>query len=399
MSRCGDSVPHLARQLSYLHAQILSILTAKVEAIFLKNAAFDLRGLLGGTDRVLRALIAAGSGDAAMLLGATPTLRTPPAARAELGKLLGAARPPELLFGLLLAHGQLLQLLRPKKVPLHAGRDVLRPFLPRSSDSHIPIPTSRRQVPLHADDVLLVVNTVTSSAAFREDESWLPLCLPRFNPKGFLYAHVSFVAPEVCLVLLTAQADGFPQLSACRQQLAAKLQQEGAAARALLRAVGEPRALRRAAPQTRAARAPARRPRAARAHPARRLPPQVHVDAPGVPEVRHFVYRVGEQFTARARRGARRGAVNVPRPRGGEAADAPLPERPRARPRAAEACCASTCRSPTARRSSRGRAPSTSSTSPSARSRASPSPSRRPTGCSAGSRRSSRACSSCTPSR
>ena len=43
MSRCGDSVPHLARQLSYLHAQILSILTAKVEAIFLKNAAFDLR--------------------------------------------------------------------------------------------------------------------------------------------------------------------------------------------------------------------------------------------------------------------------------------------------------------------------------------------------------------------
>ena len=34
MSRCGDSVPHLARQLSYLHAQILSILTAKVEAIF-----------------------------------------------------------------------------------------------------------------------------------------------------------------------------------------------------------------------------------------------------------------------------------------------------------------------------------------------------------------------------
>ena len=82
-------------------------------------------------------------------------------------------------------------------------------------------------MPLHADDVLLVVNTVTSSAAFREDESWLPLCLPRFNPKGFLYAHVSFVAPEVCLVLLTAQADGFPQLSACRQQIAAKLQQEG----------------------------------------------------------------------------------------------------------------------------------------------------------------------------
>ena len=121
-------------------------------------------------------------------------------------------------------------------------------------------------MPLHADDVLLVVNTVTSSAAFREDESWLPLCLPRFNPKGFLYAHVSFVAPEVCLVLLTAQADGFPQLSACRQQLAAKLQQEGELRSALLRAVGEPQC---AAPRRRRA-PPARRPRAARASPARR---------------------------------------------------------------------------------------------------------------------------------
>ena len=166
-------------------------------------------------------------------------------------------------------------------------------------------------MPLHADDVLLVVNTVTSSAAFREDESWLPLCLPRFNPKGFLYAHVSFVAPEVCLVLLTAQADGFPQLSACRQQLAAKLQQEGELRSALLRAVGEPQcaAPRRAADarRPRAARAPpACTLRAARAHPARRprapcAPPRRRrytVDAPGVPEVRHFVYRVGEQFTA-----------------------------------------------------------------------------------------------------
>ena len=159
MSRCGDSVPHLARQLSYLHAQILSILTAKVEAIFLKNAAFDLRGLLGGTDRVLRALIAAGSGDAAMLLGATPTLRTPPAARAELGKLLGAARPPELLFGLLLAHGQLLQLLRPKKVPLHADATS-------SAHSSRGLPTHTFRSP-HSDGRCRCTPTTSSSSSTR----------------------------------------------------------------------------------------------------------------------------------------------------------------------------------------------------------------------------------------
>ena len=226
---------------------------------------------------MLRALIAAGSGDAAMLLG-DADMRTPPAARAS-SVLLGRAAA-KILFSLLLA--------RPAAAAAAAEegaaarrRDVLRPFLPRSSDAHIPIPTSRRQVPLHADDVLLVVNTVTSSAAFREDESWLPLCLPRFNPKGFLYAHVSFVAPEVCLVLLTAQADGFPQL-ACRQQLAAKLQQEGE-----LHSPPPRRrraTVRRAAPRRRRA-PPARRPRVARAPPARTLrattPPQVHCGRAG----------------------------------------------------------------------------------------------------------------------
>ena len=53
-----------------------------------------------------------------------PCLRFPPSARAELGKLLTAARPPELLFGLLFARGFLVQMLRPKRTQL-APSDVL----------------------------------------------------------------------------------------------------------------------------------------------------------------------------------------------------------------------------------------------------------------------------------
>ena len=251
MSRCGDSVPHLARQLSYLHAQILSILTAKVEAIFLKNAAFDLRGLLGGTDRVLRALIAAGSGDAAMLLGATPTLRTPPAAAPA--RRSSAPRGRRSSCSACCSPTASAQLLRPK------GRCT-----PTRRPPPIPPAVFRLTFRSHgrcrAPDDPLVVNTVTSSAAFREDESWLPLCLPRFNPRLPLRAR------------LIRRAGGLPrpphrpgrrlpQLSACRQQLAAKLQREGELRSALLRAVG--------GPQCAAPRAGARRPRAARAPPAR----------------------------------------------------------------------------------------------------------------------------------
>ena len=119
VSSSGESVPHLARQLHCLHAQIISILTSKVEAIFQRNASFDLRGLLGGTDRVLRSLIREGSGQPTMLLGATACLRMPAPTRAELGRLLAATRPTSLLFGVLLARGFLVQLWRTKKTPLH----------------------------------------------------------------------------------------------------------------------------------------------------------------------------------------------------------------------------------------------------------------------------------------
>ena len=180
--------------------------------------------------------------------------------------------------------------------------------------------------------------------------------------------------------------------------------------------------------------ADARRPRAARASPARRprapcAPPRRRrytVDAPGVPEVRHFVYRVGEQFTA-PRVGVHAGAQCPYRDRAAvkqlmrryqsvharvHALPKPLREYLQVTDR--ETIFAWTSAEYELYVARLGHAPSltprtpypplslstgTSSTSPSARSRASPSPSRRPTGCSAGSRRSSRACSSCTPSR
>ena len=52
----------------------------------------------------------------------------------------------------------------------------------------------------------LLMNFVSSSSSFRTGESWTPVCLPRFNDRGFLHAHVCYVAKDVCLVLLSTQA-------------------------------------------------------------------------------------------------------------------------------------------------------------------------------------------------
>ena len=299
VSSSGDSVPYIARQLHFLHSQIISILTAKVEMIFQKNASFDLRGLLGGTDRVLRTLIREGSGEPTMLLQATPCLRMPAATRAELGRLLAATRPTALLFGVLLSRGFLVQLLHLKRTPLHP-HDLLLvsvPALLRRRAAPACLPTCQPSVPIHrthdssafrptsspppslpsphpplANAVAptkspKVMNTVNSSASFREDETWLPLCLPSFNDRAMLFAHISFVAPELCLVLITTTADAFAPLSLCRQQVVERLQEAEELRGPLFRAIAQP---------------------------------QYDVEEVGAAEIRHFIYRLAahSQFTA-----------------------------------------------------------------------------------------------------
>lgn len=225
----GETVEHVWRQLHLFHSQIISILTKKVEQIFRRNASYDVRGLLGGTDRVMRSLIHSATTDPAMLMRAIPCLRVPANIRSELTRSMVASKPSELLFGLMIAHNHLVTLLRPRKTSVHH------------------------------DDVLLIMNTVASSTSFREDQAWLPICLPRFNASGFLYAHVSYVLPELCLVLLTPKADAFAEASDCRAAIAARLETAGELRDGLLAALHAP---------------------------------QYAVSELGVPEVRHCIYRL-----------------------------------------------------------------------------------------------------------
>ncbi len=233
VSSCGDAVHYLEQQLSLLHAHILSILTAQVDEVLRKSPSFDMRNLLGGTDRTFRTLVHQASRTPCALLRSVRAVRMPPAARTELGRALLEARAPSLLFALVLMDGALAHALRPRR-------------------HH-----------LHAEDVLLVLNLVSASATLREGVSFIPLCLPGYNARGFLYAHVSCIAPAVNLVLVSPSRDAFAELSACSQLIAER------AARPLLSSM-----LADAADA-----------------------PTPQLDAPAVPEVLHFIYRVDDQLT------------------------------------------------------------------------------------------------------
>lgn len=100
-----------------------------------------------------------------------------------------------LLYALIVSHGRLVTLVRPSAHSIH--------------------PT----------DLQLLLNTISSSASFRETDadSWIPICLPRFNNKGFLYAYISFVTGATGVVMISAERDAFEGIKAYAEQVKASL--------------------------------------------------------------------------------------------------------------------------------------------------------------------------------
>jgi hypothetical protein len=78
---------------------------------------------------------------------------------------------------------------------------------------------------MHTDDLRLIFNVVDCSESFKSAENWLPICLPKFDPNGALYAHISYISDdcEACLLLMTVDQESFPILSNAKKNITEKL--------------------------------------------------------------------------------------------------------------------------------------------------------------------------------
>lgn len=72
---------------------------------------------------------------------------------------------------------------------------------------------------LHPIDLHLIQNLVDSSESLKTAESWTPICLPKFDPNGYMHGHVSYLAEDcqACLLLLTVDRNVFFTLSEAKQ--------------------------------------------------------------------------------------------------------------------------------------------------------------------------------------
>ncbi|KIN04835.1 hypothetical protein OIDMADRAFT_157219 [Oidiodendron maius Zn] len=222
ISKLGESDAQLRSQLEALYMQILSTLTLPaLKQLFSNRPNTDLRRPLGGTETLLSSLADTFTkGSASALLSALECLKIRKSQRYTIDSTLLKARTEKLLYGLIVAGGRLVSVIRPKR---HS---------------------------LHPSDLQLIFNMLFEAKSIETGggENWIPICLPGFNSSGYLYMYVSFLASQeecevtdgrpstasstspqdkVAVLLISADKESFYELQKMRDDVVSQLEKNG----------------------------------------------------------------------------------------------------------------------------------------------------------------------------
>uniref|UniRef100_T1IV58 Vacuolar fusion protein MON1 homolog n=1 Tax=Strigamia maritima TaxID=126957 RepID=T1IV58_STRMM len=201
VSKGHESIPQLMMHLTYLYNQILCLLTHKTIChIFENRRNYDLRRLLSGVEKFLDNMLFLMAHEPSFLLGAVRCLPMESNIRENVSQIIvsSCSKNKDLVFAFLVAKNQLITLVRMKKYFIHPA------------------------------DLHVLFNLVNASESFKTAESWMPICLPKFDSNGFLHGHVSYIddKSEVCLLLLSVDRDAFFQLSESKTKIVEKLKKQ-----------------------------------------------------------------------------------------------------------------------------------------------------------------------------
>jgi hypothetical protein len=221
ISKLGESDSQLRIQLEALYMQILSTLTLPtLTQLFTNRPNTDLRRPLEGTETLLSSLADTFTkGSASALLSALECLKIRKSQRHVINNTLLKARTEKLLYGLVVAGGRLVSVIRPKR---HS---------------------------LHPSDLQLIFNMLFEAGSVKAGggENWIPVCLPGFNNRGYLYMYVSFISAhddeessderpatagsaredEIAVLLISADKESFFELKEMRDEVVTQLEKNG----------------------------------------------------------------------------------------------------------------------------------------------------------------------------
>ena len=211
ITKLGENDSQLRVQLEALYMQILSTLTLPtLTNLFSKRPSTDLRRPLQGTESLLSALADTFTrGSPPALLSALECLKIKKRNREAINNTLLKSKCKDLLYGLVVAGGRLVSVVRPRTHSLHPG------------------------------DLQLIFNMLFEAGGVKasEGENWIPMCLPGFNKNGYLYMYVSFLdvldeeerdevrsssttkEDRVAILLISANKESFYELREMRDKV------------------------------------------------------------------------------------------------------------------------------------------------------------------------------------
>ncbi|MCJ1430801.1 Vacuolar fusion protein mon1 [Xylographa pallens] len=220
ISKLGESDVQLRVQLEALYMQILSTLTLPtLTHLFSNRPSTDLRRPLQGTESLLSALADTFTrGSPPTLLSALECLKLRKSHRQLISNAMLKAKCDTLLYGLIVAGGRLVSVIRPRT---HS---------------------------LHPSDLQLIFNMLFEAGGVKAagGENWIPMCLPGFNKNGYLYMYVSFLdahneknednerstskatkEEQVAILLISANKESFYDLRQMRDKIMEELEKNG----------------------------------------------------------------------------------------------------------------------------------------------------------------------------
>lgn len=191
-----------------LCAAVTSLVSArKLRMLYAKMPNFDLRALISETSSYLDGVVADMGATLTLPLHALQVYPIEAALRARIAaatvppKRIGKIERPNDLFFVLMLRG-----------------------------SHLVSIAHARRVALDVRDIALVIAMVQHGPAHAATasgrDSWVPICLPRLSPDGFVFVYASRLHPAghdsgscATLVMVCGDRDGYAAAQACRRRL------------------------------------------------------------------------------------------------------------------------------------------------------------------------------------
>lgn len=201
--------PFLHLLLEYVYSQVVFTLTDQMQKVFQRTPSFDMRGLLGATERVLDGLLL---NTASLITGGVEVFPLDPLLRNHVSDVIcnSTKHIPETLLVILVVKNKLVTMLQSKRHRIHTM------------------------------DLQLILNFLLHQPGLLDNESWIPICLPNFESSRYVYAYINRIEASVDLTFVciavqhnTAQFELYREACAAIQSFLGILHRNGSALKSM----------------------------------------------------------------------------------------------------------------------------------------------------------------------